>query len=192
MSTMKTTCCPITPARRARDFAAHDGICGFCGAEFSVDNGFGTSRAACNHSAVPQKQVFHQQLSDVPVSMIIACVANYYGVSEIDIVSARRTANVIRPRHVAMYLARRLTGKSYAQIGRAFGDRDHATVIHAVNRVTGEMAGDMAGWHLTIDAVIERIATAAEAHAFSMAARVRANTLRSLRAGIFTETEGAR
>jgi chromosomal replication initiator protein len=58
--------------------------------------------------------------------------------------SARRARNIARPRQIAMYLAKQLTSKSLPDIGRHFGDRDHTTVMHAVNRVTELIAQDAA------------------------------------------------
>jgi chromosomal replication initiator protein len=58
--------------------------------------------------------------------------------------SARLARAVARPRQVAMYLAKHLTQRSLPEIGRKFGNRDHTTVIHAVERVTKLMAEDPA------------------------------------------------
>lgn len=55
----------------------------------------------------------------------------------------RRRAHA-RPRQLAMYLAKRLTHKSLGQIGRAFGDRDHTTVMHAYRHVEKLCASDVA------------------------------------------------
>ena len=52
-----------------------------------------------------------------------------------DMISARRSRVVSRPRQVAMFLAKTLTSKSLPEIGRRFGGRDHTTVIHAVKRI---------------------------------------------------------
>jgi chromosomal replication initiator protein len=49
--------------------------------------------------------------------------------------SARRSRAVARPRQVAMYLSKQLTSRSLPEIGRAFGGRDHTTVMHAVRKV---------------------------------------------------------
>jgi len=49
--------------------------------------------------------------------------------------SKRRARAVARPRQVAMYLAKVMTPRSYPEIGRKFGGRDHSTVIHAVKLV---------------------------------------------------------
>lgn len=77
------------------------------------------------------------------VDDIQKAVAGYYGVTPADICSKRRTQSVVRPRHVAMYLAKTMTTRSLPDIGRRFGGRDHSTVIHAVNKVTALLeAGD--------------------------------------------------
>jgi chromosomal replication initiator protein len=56
--------------------------------------------------------------------------------------SSRRTANVVRPRQVAMYLAKPLTLRSLPEIGRRFGGRDHTTVLHAVRKIEGLVGDD--------------------------------------------------
>ena len=61
-----------------------------------------------------------------------------------DMRSARRTANIVRPRQVAMYLAKTLTLRSLPEIGRRFGGRDHTTVLHAVRKITALVAKDVA------------------------------------------------
>jgi len=73
---------------------------------------------------------------------VITVVAKYYGIAVVDILSARRTNNVVRPRQVAMYLAKTLTLQSLPEIGRRCGDRDHTTVLHAVRRVQTFLASD--------------------------------------------------
>jgi chromosomal replication initiator protein len=69
-------------------------------------------------------------------------VARHYNVSRTDICSARRTANVVRPRQVAMYLAKTLTLRSLPEIGRRFGGRDHTTVLHAVRKIAALIPKD--------------------------------------------------
>lgn len=84
----------------------------------------------------------HQQESEPMVRKhpsihrIIAAVCQRYDIDRNDLVSARRTMNVVRPRHIAMYLAKMLTLKSFPEIGRQFGGRDHTTVLFAVNKIT--------------------------------------------------------
>src|SRR5262249_39146366 len=63
-------------------------------------------------------------------------------VSRADLLSSRRTANVVRPRQVAMYLAKTLTLRSLPEIGRRFGGRDHTTVLHAVRKIENLVGND--------------------------------------------------
>ena len=71
----------------------------------------------------------------VRIEDIQRVVARQYNVSRADLLSSRRTANVVRPRQVAMYLAKILTLRSLPEIGRRFGGRDHTTVLHAVRKI---------------------------------------------------------
>ncbi len=71
----------------------------------------------------------------VRIEDIQKLVSAHYNVSRADILSARRTANVVRPRQIAMYLSKILTPRSLPEIGRRFGGRDHTTVLHAVRKI---------------------------------------------------------
>lgn len=62
-------------------------------------------------------------------------VAASFGISHLDMTSRRQGWQTARPRQIAMYLARHLTQASLPEIGRAFGGRDHTTVMHAINAV---------------------------------------------------------
>ena len=62
-------------------------------------------------------------------------VAEHFQIRMSDMSSARRSRTVARPRQIAMYLSKQLTSRSLPEIGRAFGGRDHTTVIHAVRKV---------------------------------------------------------
>ena len=73
----------------------------------------------------------------VKIEDIQKLVAGRYNVSRADILSSRRTAVVVRPRQIAMYLAKMLTLRSLPEIGRRFGGRDHTTVLHAVRKIEG-------------------------------------------------------
>ncbi len=80
----------------------------------------------------------------VKIEDIQRVVARQYNVSRSDLLSSRRTANVVRPRQVAMYLAKTLTLRSLPEIGRRFGGRDHTTVLHAVRKIEGLVGNDVA------------------------------------------------
>ena len=80
----------------------------------------------------------------VTVDDIQKTVAEHYGLKQSDLLCERRTRAVARPRHVAMYLAKTLTTRSYPDIGRRFGGRDHTTVLHAVRRIEALKGEDAA------------------------------------------------
>ena len=85
-----------------------------------------------------------QEPKRVKIEDIQRVVARHYNVSRGDLLSSRRTANVVRPRQVAMYLAKTLTLRSLPEIGRRFGGRDHTTVLHAVRKIDGLTTTDRA------------------------------------------------
>jgi len=80
----------------------------------------------------------------VKIEDIQRIVARQYNVSRADLLSSRRTANVVRPRQIAMYLAKALTLRSLPEIGRRFGGRDHTTVLHAVRKIETLATNDSA------------------------------------------------
>jgi chromosomal replication initiator protein len=85
-----------------------------------------------------------QEPRRVKIEEIQRIVARQYNVSRADLLSSRRTANVVRPRQVAMYLAKTLTLRSLPEIGRRFGGRDHTTVLHAVRKIEHLVGADNA------------------------------------------------
>jgi len=85
----------------------------------------------------------------ITIDEIQRAVCQFYRVDRTEMASKRRARAVVRPRQVAMYLAKVLTPRSYPEIGRKFGGRDHSTVIHAVRLIEelrtrdAEMDGDV-------------------------------------------------
>ena len=78
----------------------------------------------------------------VKIEDIQKLVAVHFNVSRADILSSRRTANVVRPRQIAMYLSKTMTLRSLPEIGRRFGGRDHTTVLHAVRKIEAMVSKD--------------------------------------------------
>lgn len=78
----------------------------------------------------------------IRIEDILKFVSRHYNVTRTDILSARRTRTIVRPRQIAMYLAKTMTPRSLPEIGRRFGGRDHTTVLHAVRKIEGERAKD--------------------------------------------------
>ena len=71
----------------------------------------------------------------ISIESIQKKVSSYYNLSLSDMSSSRRSINIARPRQIAMFLCKELTSYSYPEIGRAFGGKDHTTVIHAVKKI---------------------------------------------------------
>jgi chromosomal replication initiator protein len=69
------------------------------------------------------------------VERVVRRVSAYYRVEARQLRSARRQRSLLVPRQVSMYLLRRLTSLSLAEIGACFGGRDHSTVLHACRRI---------------------------------------------------------
>ena len=66
-------------------------------------------------------------------------VAKYFSIDPKDIAGAKRSADVVFPRQIAMYLCRTVPQLSLPQIGKDFGNRDHTTVMHACNKIDKEI-----------------------------------------------------
>lgn len=82
------------------------------------------------------KDLFAAQARLVTLENIQKTVADFYKLRVSDLLSARRTRSVARPRQVAMFLSKELTSHSLPEIGDAFGGRDHTTVLHACRQIT--------------------------------------------------------
>jgi chromosomal replication initiator protein len=78
----------------------------------------------------------------VRIEDIQRVVARHYNVSKTELLSNRRTRTIVKPRQVAMFLAKIMTLRSLPEIGRRFGGRDHTTVLHAVRKIEGLSAQD--------------------------------------------------
>jgi chromosomal replication initiator protein len=103
--------------------------------------------AKLNHQPISLGQA-EQVLSDLVLAgeprrispqMILDAVSASYGFPVEALTGPSRTRPLVTARQVAMYLTRELTDYSYPAIGRVFGKRDHTTVIHAVDKITGQM-----------------------------------------------------
>jgi chromosomal replication initiator protein len=78
----------------------------------------------------------------VCIDEIARAVAGYFRVRLGDLRGVTRRRTVVAPRHLAIYLARTLTGRSYRAIGAYFGGRDAATVRHACRATVARLASD--------------------------------------------------
>ena len=83
-----------------------------------------------------------QDQGRIKIDDILKVVGRHYNVSKNDLLSPRRARNVVVPRQIGMYLAKKLTSRSLPEIGRRFGGRDHSTVLHAVRKIDDMMRAD--------------------------------------------------
>jgi chromosomal replication initiator protein len=86
------------------------------------------------------RDILHEEARNtVTLDRIQKTVAEYYDIRVADMTSKRRPQNIAFPRQVAMYLSREMLKASYAEIGEAFGGRDHGTVMHACKQIRKKM-----------------------------------------------------
>ena len=71
----------------------------------------------------------------VTIEQIQKAVESYYGVQHTDLIGSKRNKELMEPRHVAIWLSRELTDNTLADIGKKFGGRSHATVMHSLKWV---------------------------------------------------------
>jgi chromosomal replication initiator protein len=75
---------------------------------------------------------------------IFKCVCNALNVSEKDLLGGSRQRELVRARHLSMYLLRNETGMPVTNIGRIMGDRNHSTVLHGIKAVSAGLTHDIA------------------------------------------------
>ncbi len=93
---------------------------------------------------IVRKAVRCAENKPITVDSIIAKVCEYYKVNQADIFIDTRKHDVVQVRQVAMYLAKKYTEMSSSKIGRMIGNKDHATVLHALKIVKGRVDVDKA------------------------------------------------
>src|SRR3990167_6192449 len=82
------------------------------------------------------KNVIQQKPVSISLDDIQKNVATFYNVKVIDLKSKKKIKVLSHPRQVAMYLCRKYTQKSFPEIGKTFGGKDHSTVMHAVRKIS--------------------------------------------------------
>ncbi len=76
------------------------------------------------------------------VALIMKVCAEHFKSCYEEMLSHRRNKKIVRPRQVAMYLAKTLTMKSLPEIGRLMGGRDHTTILYGARRIENDMRED--------------------------------------------------
>ncbi|MDQ3614038.1 MAG: chromosomal replication initiator protein DnaA [Chloroflexota bacterium] len=77
----------------------------------------------------------NQRRATTTAADVLRVVCEVFGVTEKELLGRQRKRQIVRPRHVAMYLLREETGSSLAEIGRTLGGRDHTTVLHGIENI---------------------------------------------------------
>jgi chromosomal replication initiator protein len=81
-------------------------------------------------------------IKEVNVNKIKKVVADYYHLTQQQLVSKSRTRNISSARHIALYLSRKLLDLPYVKIGKEFGNRDHSTVMNSYNKINKLLVKD--------------------------------------------------
>ena len=101
---------------------------------------FSFSRIYNKVPSLAETKVILKDLLSIPenkvtMDVIQTEVCKFFKISKNEMLSSRRSRYLVRPRQTAIYLAKSLTSKSLPEIGRAFANRDHTTVIHSVKTI---------------------------------------------------------
>ena len=81
------------------------------------------------------KDLLNLSENNITIDLIQTVVCQFFKISKNEMLSARRSRYLVRPRQTAIYLAKLLTSKSLPEIGRSFSNRDHTTVIYSVKTI---------------------------------------------------------
>ena len=93
---------------------------------------------------------------EVTPELIIQIVADHFGISPADILSSKRSADIVYPRQITMYLCRQMTNVALQGIGKALGNRDHTTIIHGADKIAKEVLVNETTKN-TVDILIKKI-----------------------------------
>ncbi len=85
------------------------------------------------------KDVFSSHDRPITPELIKKHVCKHFNIKQVDIESSKRSRNLSYPRQIAMYICRNMTDLSLPKIGEYFGNRDHTTVLHAYEKISGEL-----------------------------------------------------
>ena len=85
------------------------------------------------------KDIISSNNKNITPKLIKETVCKHFNIKMVDIESAKRSRNLSFPRQIAMFICRDLTDLSLPKIGDAFGNRDHTTVLHGIDKITKEI-----------------------------------------------------
>ena len=85
------------------------------------------------------KDVFSSKDRPVTPDLVKKHICKHFNIKQVDLESSKRSRNLSFPRQIAMYICRDMTELSLPKIGEFFGNRDHTTVLHACEKISGEI-----------------------------------------------------
>lgn len=85
------------------------------------------------------KDVFSSKERPITPELVKKYICKHFNIKQADLESSKRSRNLAFPRQIAMYICRDMTSLSLPKIGESFGNRDHTTVLHACDKISGEM-----------------------------------------------------
>ena len=108
--------------------------------------------ATAHHTGTPVSMALAQDILgeiapeerrvSLSIDQLQEATAKYFNVTRRDLLSKSRRANISRARQMAMYLCREKTASSLSDIGLAFGNRDHTTVLYSLSKIEAGLAAD--------------------------------------------------
>lgn len=99
------------------------------------DAGLIIARELIAQSDDPEKFKDGELIKPVRIVDVIRAVCAFYSIPVSELLADRRSGPMVRARHIAMYICRKTSLKSFPEIGRRLGNRDHSTVIHGVAKI---------------------------------------------------------
>jgi len=88
------------------------------------------------------KDIIPIEKKEISINLIQKITSEYYGIKLNNLLSKKRTKNIVLARQVAIYLSRELTDHSFPEIGGAFGGKDHTTIMHSFNKIKNQLKND--------------------------------------------------
>lgn len=94
----------------------------------------------------------------ITIKKIVSLVAEFYNVTGDDLIKQSRRQEFVKPRQIAMFITRQELGNSFPSIGEFFGGRDHTTVMHAVDKIEGQIK-DKDSFKQELDLILDKLYT---------------------------------
>ena len=82
--------------------------------------------------------IYPDKPKEITPQLIIEVVADHFNVKMEDMISRKRNMEIVRPRHIAMYLCKEMTNSTLTTIGKLLGGKDHSTILNGVKKISEE------------------------------------------------------